>query len=97
MTSMFVNRYLRYTTVTHRTAAKMARVVDLFKNLLAKNIREPKGITGRVVLVSYKYFLALHALCEKSCKLIIVKLSLFSIYRAGAKVIVHGPDQLGYR
>ena len=64
---------LKNTTVTHRTAAKMARVVDLFKNLLAKNIREPKGITGRVVLVSYKYCFALLALCEKSYKLIIVK------------------------
>ena len=53
----------------------MARVVDLFKNLLAKNIREPKGITGRVVLVSYKYFLALLAFCEKSYKLIIVYLA----------------------
>ena len=69
-----MNPTLKNTTVTHRTAAKMARVVEVFKNLLAKNIREPKGITGRVVLVSYKYFLALLlALCEKSYKLITVK------------------------
>ena len=36
------------------SAAKMARVVELFKDLVAKNIREPKGIAGRVVLVSDK-------------------------------------------
>ena len=35
-----------------KMARVQARVVELFKDLLAKNIREPKGITGRIVLVS---------------------------------------------